>query len=94
LIAFASIVKLFPFFGVTVLLKEANHKFWSLFAGCCLILTVYMVATWNSVKASWNLTMRGDTISYGTNVIVTQYGEMFAAILSRWFSHHRTVLLL
>jgi hypothetical protein len=94
LIAFASIVKLFPFFGVTILLKEANHKFWSLFAGCCLILTVYMVATWNSVKASWNLTMRGDTISYGTNVIVTQYGEMFAAILSRWLSHHRTELLL
>jgi hypothetical protein len=94
LIVFASIVKLFPFFGVTVLLKESKHKFWSLFTGCFLVLIIFLAATWNSVKAAWNLTMRGETISYGTNVIVLQYGEVFAALLSRWFSHHRTELLL
>jgi hypothetical protein len=94
LIAFASIVKLFPFFGVTVLLKEPKKRFWSLFAGTLLLLVIYMVATWSSIRASWNLTMRGDGISYGTNVFVTRYATAITARLSEWFTPHRIEMLL
>ena len=84
LIMFGSIVKLFPFFGVTVLLKEPRNKFLLLFTACSLVLAVYMIATWNSILGSWNLTMRGDGASYGTNVFVTRYGPAIARFLSTW----------
>jgi hypothetical protein len=86
LIAFGSIMKLFPFLGVSVLLKESKNKFWTLFAGCFLVLVVYMVATWSSVKASWNLTMRGDDLSYGTNILVTRYQVAITNFLSQRYS--------
>lgn len=73
LIAFGTIIKFFPFFGITVLLKEQKHRFWWLFAGCMLVLVVYMLASVSSVNASWNLTMRGFEISYGTNVLFRRY---------------------
>jgi len=94
LIAFASIVKLFPFFGVTVLLKESKNKFLLLFVSCLLVLVLYMVATWDSVKASWNLTMRGNGISYGTNVFVTRYAQSLSQFFVQWFTPHHTALLL
>src|SRR6266545_4919049 len=56
LLTFGAIVKLFPFFGASVLLKESKNKFWRLFIGCLVVLLVYMIATWSSVKASWNTT--------------------------------------
>lgn len=94
LIAFATIVKLFPFFGVTVLLKEVKNKFWLSFAACFLVLVVYMAATWSSVRASWDLTMRGDGLSYGTNVFVTRYEAAISKVFQRWFTPHHTELLL
>jgi hypothetical protein len=93
-IAFGAIVKLYPFFGITILLKESKNKFWWLFTGCLLILVFYMSATWDSVKASWNLTMRGDGASYGTNVFVTRYGAAISRVFSLWFTPHRIELLL
>ena len=86
LIMFATIVKLFPFFGVTVLLKESRNKFLLFFACCFFVLVTYMVAALDSVKASWNLTMRGDGASYGTDVFVTRYGPAISRILFAWFS--------
>ena len=86
LIALASIMKLFPFLGVSVLLKESKNKFWLLFTGCLLIVVVYMAAALSSVKASWNLTMRGDGLSYGTNILVTRYEAAITSSLSQWFS--------
>ena len=94
LIMFGSIVKMFPFFGVSILLKESRRRFLLLFAACTAVLVVYMAATWSSVKASWNLTMRGDGLSYGTNVFVTRYGEAIARVIEQWLTPHRTDLLL
>lgn len=94
LIAFSAIVKMFPFFGVTVLLKESKNKFWTLFSFCLAVLLVYMFATWSSVKASWNTTMRGDGLSYGTNVFVTRYGVAIEKVFTKWFTPHYTDLLL
>lgn len=94
LIAFGAIVKMFPFFGITVLLKESKSRFWTLFLGCLAVLIVYMIATWSSVSASWNTTMRGDGLSYGTNVFVTRYGEAIKKVFTQWMTPHYTDLII
>lgn len=94
LISIGAVIKMFPFFGVSILLKEPKKKFWWLFAGCFLFLVFYMALTFDSVKASWTLTMRGDGISYGTNILVTRYGESIKTILENWFTPHHSDLLL
>jgi hypothetical protein len=94
LIMFGSIVKLFPFFGVSVLLREPKNRFLLLFSACFLVLVIYMLAALNSVKASWNLTMRGDGASYGTDVLVTRYGPSISRVLSQWLSPAQLGLLL
>jgi len=94
LIAFAAIVKMFPFFGITVLFKEAKNKFWLLFGICFAVLVTYVILTWSSVKASWNTTMRGDGLSYGTNVFVTRYGAVISRVFQQWFTPHYTDLIL
>jgi hypothetical protein len=94
LIAFGSIVKMFPFFGVSILLKESKKKFWLLFGICLLILVVYMILTWSSVKASWDTTMRGDSLSYGTNVFVTRYGVAIIEAFKQWITPHHMDLML
>jgi hypothetical protein len=93
-IAIGSIVKMFPFFGVTVLWKESKKKFWVLFSLCLAVLLVYMLLTWDSVKASWNTTMRGDGLSYGTNVFVTRYSVTITKVFTKWLSPHGTDVLL
>ena len=94
LIIIASIMKLFPILGLSILLKEPKKKFLWLSGVSVLILVIYMIATWSSVKASWNLTMRGDGISYGTNVFVTRYATAIKLALTHWFTPHHSDLLL
>jgi len=78
LLIFATVVKLYPFFGVTVLLKESKSRFIGLFLGCFSVLGIYLYATYKSVKASWGLTMRGGEISYGANVLFLRFSQYFA----------------
>jgi hypothetical protein len=78
LLIFATVVKLYPFFGVTILVKEAKSKFIVLFLGCFSILSIYLYATFKSIKASWGLTMRGGEISYGANVLFLRYAQYFS----------------
>jgi hypothetical protein len=78
LLIFAAVVKLYPFFGVTVLLKESKLRFMGLFLGCFSVLGIYLYATFKSVKASWGLTMRGGEISYGANVLFLRYAQYFS----------------
>ena len=75
---FAAIVKLFPFFGITVLIRESKTKFIWFFLGAIGILSVYIYVTFKSVEASWNLTMRGREISYGANLIFQRYSDVFS----------------
>lgn len=86
LTVFGAIVKLFPILGLSIFLGESKKKFLRLSAVSSLVVLVYMIATWDSVTASWNLTMRGDGASYGTNILVTRYGEAISIVFSRWFS--------
>jgi len=81
LLIFAMVVKLYPLFGVTILLKEVRPRFIGLFLGCFGVLGIYLYATFESFKASWDLTMRGREISYGANVLFLRYGQYFADLL-------------
>jgi hypothetical protein len=83
LILFAAIMKLFPILGLSVLLKEPKRKFIWLSAASVLVLIIYMAATWRSVRASWDFTMRGDGLSYGTDVLVDRYAAALTLLLSR-----------
>lgn len=94
LILFGAVMKIFPILGLSVLLGEPKKKFLWLSVTSTLVLIVYMIATWESVQASWNLTMRGDGLSYGTDILVDRYGDAIAPLFSRWLTPHRTDLLL
>ena len=85
LLMFGAVVKLFPFFGVSVLLRQSKSRFLWLLGVCSVFLVTYLLATIDSVKAAWNLTMRGDGLSYGTNILVTRYGGSISRILAHWF---------
>jgi len=86
LLIVGTVVKLFPFFGITVLLRESKQKFIWLSAGCLSVLLLYMYVTWDSVSVSWNLTMRGKDISYGANVFFYRYGQALSQFFSQWFA--------
>jgi hypothetical protein len=85
LILFAAIMKLFPILGLSALLKEPKKKFLWLSGFSVLVLVIYMLATWSSVQASWNTTMRGDGLSYGTDVFVDRYSEAIRRVFSYLF---------
>ena len=78
LLMFATVVKVFPFFGVLVLLREARARFIWLATSCFIVLTVYAVVTFKSMSAAWNQTMRGAETSYGSNVLFLRYGQFFS----------------
>ena len=81
LLIFATIAKLYPFFGATVLLKESKAKFIGVFLSCLGVLVIYLFMTSKSVEASWNLTMRGKEISYGADVLFLRYNQYFSTLL-------------
>ena len=86
LIVFGAIVKMFPLFGVIVLLKEPRKRFWTLAIASVLFMAVYGILTFQSQEAAWTTTMRGDGLSYGSFVFITRLGgyvqELFPGMLS------------
>ncbi len=94
LLIVGTVVKLFPFFGITVLFRESKRKFIWLSAGCLLVLLIYMYVTWDSVSVSWNLTMRGKDISYGANVFFYRYSQALSQFFSQWFSDPQVDIIL
>ena len=77
---FATVVKLYPFFGVAVLFKGSKSEFIKLSLVCFGALVAYVYITSKSVSASWNLTQRGNDISYGATVIFQRYGQYFSSL--------------
>jgi hypothetical protein len=94
LILFAAIMKLFPILGLSILLREPRKKFLWLSGASVFILLIYMVATWDSVIASWIKTERGKVLSYGTNILVTRYTVQLTHILTPWFDLPQIQVLL
>ena len=87
LIVIGSIVKMFPLFGITVLLKESKHRFWKFALGCILFMVVYGLLTFQSQSAAWNTTMRGNGLSYGTFVFVTRFDYYLQLYFPNLFSY-------
>lgn len=94
LLIFGVIVKLFPFFGISIFLRESKPKIIGLFGVCTLALLFYMYTTPTSVNAAWNLTVRGDRSSYGTLVFFHRYAEAISHALTSWLSASEIGLLL
>lgn len=75
LILFGAIVKMFPFFGMTVLFRESKKRFYLALIAGMIFMAVYSILTLQSQSAAWNTTMRGDGISYGSFVLITRLGD-------------------
>jgi len=86
LIVFGGVVKMFPLFGVTVLLKESKEKFWRLAIISVIFMIAYGLLTFQSQSAAWNTTMRGDGASYGSFVLVTRLGNYLQELIPGIFS--------
>lgn len=86
LIAIGAVVKMFPLFGITVLLKEPRRRFWMLVFACILFMLMYGLLTFQSQDAAWNTTMRGDGISYGSFVLITRLGDYLQSLYPGMFS--------
>jgi hypothetical protein len=78
LLIFATIVKLYPFFGITIFFRETKSRFIIFSLACFGVLIVYLFTASRSVAASWNWTMRGEDISYGANVLFFRYRQFFS----------------
>jgi hypothetical protein len=93
LILFGAVVKMFPFFGVTVLLKEPKRKFYLLLAAGIVFMVVYSILTLKSQGAAWNTTMRGDGISYGAFVLITRFHYYVQFYLPDFLSYSQWTVL-
>lgn len=68
LILFASILKVYPIFGLGYLLKESKKRFLYLLLFSCCIFLIYIIFTWDDLVQIKKVTFRGVTPSYGINV--------------------------
>ncbi len=93
LIVFGAIVKSFPLFGISVLLKEPRGRFWKLAAFCIFFVAVYAVLTLESQRAAWSVTQRGDDISYGAFVLLTRLETYLQSLLPAMRSVRRMKFL-
>ncbi|MBK9927999.1 MAG: hypothetical protein IPP66_22225 [Anaerolineales bacterium] len=87
LIMFGAIVKMFPLFGLTVLLKEQKQKFYKLAIISIVFIIVYGLLTFQSQSAAWNTTMRGNGASYGSFVLITRLGNYLLELFPGLFSY-------
>ncbi|MBK9927998.1 MAG: hypothetical protein IPP66_22220 [Anaerolineales bacterium] len=81
LLIFGAIVKIFPFFGITVLFRESKRRFFLFSAVGVMILLIYGFITWESQRAAWTTTWRGEMMSYGTFVLLTRFASYFQSPL-------------
>jgi hypothetical protein len=81
LILCGAVVKMFPLFGVTLLLRESKRTFFLLVTACLVFMLVYGFLTFGSQNAAWNTTMRGVEASYGTFVLISRFHSYFQSYL-------------
>lgn len=93
LILFGAVVKMFPFFGITVLLSESKRRFYLFAVAGVIFMVVYSILTFNSQSAAWNTTMRGDGISYGAFVLITRFNYYAQHYLPDFLSFSQWMLL-
>lgn len=89
---FGAVMKMFPFFGLSILLKETRSKFLWLIGICTVLFGIYFLITLESAAVAWNRTMRGTEISYGANVVFDRYYYPSFDGLSQWISDPEPLL--
>lgn len=87
-----AVMKMFPFFGLSVLLKETRNKFYWLIGICTALFGAYFLLTLESAVVTWNRTMRGIEISYGANVLLDRYHEPVVSGLSGWVANPQPLI--
>jgi hypothetical protein len=85
-ILFGAVIKIFPFFGISILLKESRDRFLWLSGICALLFLAYFFVTFETATIAWNRTMRGTEISYGANVLFDRYEVSTVRFLSERLS--------
>ncbi|MBN3924662.1 hypothetical protein [Nostoc sp. NMS4] len=70
LIVFAGFLKLFPIFGIGLILKEKISQFWILLSITCISFLSYLVFTFSDVKQMIRVTPKGTDFSYGYDVFI------------------------
>jgi len=73
ILLFGAVVKMFPFFGLTIFLREPRKKFFLILLVSVLFMLVYGLLTLQSQAAVWNSTPRSGDRSYGAFVFVTHF---------------------
>ncbi|MDM0068070.1 hypothetical protein [Variovorax sp. J31P207] len=68
LIVFATVLKLFPVFAISLLLRMDKRTFFKHASVVLLILSVWFAATWTDLRLISHATPRGTNLSYGMNV--------------------------
>jgi len=86
LIVLGTIMKMFPLFGIPVLLRESKTKFIQYSVFCLFLVVVYIGITFESQRTAWSYTARGYEISYGTFVIITRLHDEFQNSFPKLFS--------
>ena len=83
IILFGTILKIFPVFGMGILLEKSWKQFWRSMVFVIASFGIYTWLTFSNIRASWNLTMRGKTLSYGVNILFDRYNEYFMTIFQK-----------
>ncbi len=83
IILVGALLKIFPLFGLSIFFGKGRKQFWRYTLLVVASFGVYAWLTFSNIRASWNLTMRGKSISYGVNVLFDRYHEVFSELLKR-----------
>lgn len=68
LFVFATLLKIYPIFGIVYLLKEKEKRFWILFLSALGIFILYVILTLNDIKQVYHTTPKLVSSSFGINV--------------------------
>lgn len=91
-ILFSAVMKIYPFLGISTLLKENRNRFLWLSGISTLLFVVYFFVTLETASVAWDRTMRGTEISYGANVLFDRYEVSIVRFLSPWLSDPKPLL--
>jgi hypothetical protein len=93
LILFGAFVKVFPLFGVTVLLRASKRRFFLLAAICLIPMFVYWFLTLPRQSAVWTTYMRGQEGSYGTFVFLFRFNAWLQSSLPNFLAFEQWKLV-
>lgn len=82
IILVGGLLKIFPIFGLSIFFGKDRKQFWRYALLVIISFGVYAWWSFSNIQASWNLTMRGKSISYGVNVIFDRYHDFFVTALN------------